>query len=59
MHRRRRQFVIRLKAKRKKEVRKLREAYKRAASEEEKKRILEKALKINPNLTAKDFIKSL
>lgn len=59
MHKKRRQFVIRLKAKRKEEVRKLREAYKRAAGEEEKKRILEKALKINPNLTPKDFLKSL
>jgi hypothetical protein len=59
MHKKRRKFTIRLKAKRKEEIKRLREAYRKAVGEQEKKGILEKALRKNPNLTPEDFLKNL
>jgi predicted RNA-binding protein Jag len=55
--RKRRKFIIKLKQKRKKKIKKLREKYKLAKTEEEKRKIIEKALKINPNLTEEEFLK--
>jgi len=52
--RKRRQFIIKLKRKRKQKIKKLIERYK---AEENKEKIIEKALKINPNLTKEDFLK--
>jgi len=55
--RKRRKFIIKLKQKRKEKIEKLRGKYKLAKNEEEKRKIIEKALKINPNLTEKEFLK--
>jgi len=55
--RKRRQFIIRLKQKRKKKIKKLREKYKKAKTETEKRKIIEKALRINPYLNKEQFLK--
>lgn len=55
----RRRFIIRLKAKRKEKIEKLKKRYLLAETKEEKEKIIEKALRINPNLTRGDFLKSL
>jgi len=55
--RKRRKFIIKLKQKRKEKIEKLRGKYNLAKNEEEKRKIIEKALKINPNLTEKEFLK--
>lgn len=52
----RRQFIIKLKQQRRKKIKELKEKYKLAKNETEKEKIIEKALKINPNLTRKDFL---
>jgi len=53
----RRQFIIKLKRKRKQKIKKLIEKYKAEENKEKKEKIIEKALKINPNLTKEDFLK--
>lgn len=59
MHKKKRQFVIKLKRKRAEKIKKLREDYKKATTETEKRKILSKALKINPNLDPQDFLKNV
>lgn len=44
---------------RREKLRKLREKFKMAKNEEEKKRILEKVLKISPSIRIEDFIASI
>jgi len=44
---------------RKWKIRKLREKYLKAESEEERKKIIEKALKVNPYLTVKEFLEPI
>lgn len=56
---RKRTSRIKLKRKRRQKIDKLRRKYKTAKKEEEKKAIVEKALKINPNLTKETFIFSI
>lgn len=53
----RRRFIIRLKQKKRKKIKKLIEKFRLAKTEEEKKKIIEKALKINPHLTEEEFLK--
>ncbi len=44
---------------RKWKVKKLREKYLKAQTEEERKKIIEKALKVNPYLNVEDFLKPI
>lgn len=41
---------------RREKIRKLREKYLKAQSDEERKRIIEKALKVNPYITEEEFL---
>jgi len=52
----RRQFKIKLKQKKRLKIKKLRERYKVAKTKEEREKIIEKALRVNPNLTKEDFL---
>ena len=54
----RRRFKINLRRKRREKIKRLKEKYKAAKTEEEKIKIIQKALKINPNLEEKDLISS-
>jgi len=55
----RRKFEIKKKQKRKLKLRKLRELFGQAKSQEEKDKILEKAQKIAPHLSPKEFLLTL
>jgi len=52
-----RKITLRIKRKKKKKLRLLRMLYKDASSQQEKKEIFARALKISPNLKIKDFIR--
>ena len=54
----RRRFKINLRRKRREKIKRLKEKYKAAKTEGEKIKIIQKALKINPNLEGKDLINS-
>lgn len=59
MHKKRRKFSIKSKSKRKKELQKLRIKYISAKTEEERRDIYLKVLKMNPNLTLEEFLSPL
>lgn len=52
----RRRFVIKLKQKRREKISKLKERYRATKTKEEKEKIIEKALRINPHLTEEEFL---
>lgn len=56
MHKKRRKFVIKIKQKRKEKIKKLKEEYLAAKTEEEKQKILAKVVKINPDLSINQFL---
>lgn len=56
MHKKRRKFVIKIKQKRKEKIKKLKEKYLAAKTEEEKQKILAKVVKINPDLSINQFL---
>ncbi len=51
--------ILKRKRKRREKIRKLREKYLRAQTEEERRKIIEKALKVNPYITEKEFLEPI
>ncbi|MEO0275796.1 MAG: DUF6800 family protein, partial [candidate division WOR-3 bacterium] len=51
--------LLKRKRKRREKIRKLREKYLKAQTEEERKKIIEKALRVNPYITEKEFLEPI